>query len=174
MRGSVGPMDTTYRPSGYSTLTPLMAVSPAIEAITFYENVFGARVTSRMDGPDGAVWHCELQLDEGRMQLMDPNPQFNVVGADPQLDEVTYSLAIYVPDVDETVRLAVQHGATVREDVDDFEVTGDRFGSIRDPFGVRWTVMTRTQERTDAQIQEGLDAWAASMGEGGAEGQTGS
>lgn len=160
-------MTTTSRPDGFSTLTPLIGVSPAAEAIRFYEAVLGARVTTRMDGPDGSVWHCELQLECGRLQLMDPNPQFAVVGADPASDEVAYSLAVYVPDVDATTRLAVQHGATLREEPDDFEVTGDRFASVRDPFGVRWTLMTRRQQRTDAQIQQGLDAWASSLqGEG--------
>lgn len=160
-------MDTTYRPEGFSSLTPLIAVSPAAEAITFYESVFGARVTSRMDGPDGSVWHCELQLDAGRLQVMDPNPQFNVVGPDPASDEVPFSLALYVPDVDATTRTAVEQGATLREEPADFEVTGDRFASIRDPYGVRWTLMTRTTPRTDAEMQEALDAWAASMQEQG-------
>ena len=66
-------------------------------------------------------------------------------------------------DVDATLAAARERGARVREEAADFEVTGDRFASIQDPFGVRWTIMTRVQERTDAQIQEGLDAWAASM-----------
>lgn len=158
-------MDSSFRPSGFTTLTPLVAAHPASEAIRFYEDVFGARVATRMDGPDGAVWHAELELDCGRMQVMDPNPQFAVVGPDPGSDEVTFSLAIYVPDVDDTLRRAVEHGATVREEADDFDVTGDRFASIRDPFGVRWTIMTRVHERSDAEIQQGLDAWAASLAE---------
>lgn len=156
-------MDTSFRPPGFTTLTPLVAAHPAVDAIRFYETVFGARTTTRMDGPDGAVWHAELELDAGRLQVMDPNPEFNVVGPDPTSDEVVFSLAIYVPDVDETLRQSVEAGATVREDAADFGVTGDRFASIRDPFGVRWTLLTRVEHRTDAQVQEGLDAWAASM-----------
>lgn len=156
-------MTATYRPPGFSTLTPLIGVRPAAQAIQFYQAVLGARVTSRMDGPDGTVWHCELQLECGRLQVMDPHPQFSISGGDPGNDEVSYSLAVHVADVDATTRLAVAHGATLREGPDDFAVTGDRFSSIRDPFGVRWTVMTRREERTDAQIQEGLDSWAASL-----------
>lgn len=68
-----------------------------------------------------------------------------------------------MPDVDGTVRLDVERGATVRERPADFEVTGDRFASVTDPFGVRWTVLTRTRSRTDAEVQEALDAWAGSL-----------
>lgn len=159
-----GPVSSTVRctTGSASTLTPLICVTPAADAIAFYESVFGAVTVTRMDGPDGSVLHGELQFEDGRLQVMDPTPHVSVVGADPTSDEVRYSLAVYVPDVDRTVAIAVEHGATLREQVDDFDVTGDRFGSIRDPFGVRWTVMTRTSERTDAQVQEGLDAWAAS------------
>lgn len=156
-------MTTPYRPDGFTTLTPLLVVSPAASAIEFYSAVFGAQVTTRMDGPDGSVWHCELDLGQGRLQLMDANEQFHAVANDPGTDEARFSLAIYVPDVDATVQLARERGARVREEAADFEVTGDRFASIQDPFGVRWTIMTRTAATTDAQVQQNLDAWSASM-----------
>jgi len=156
-------MTTDYRPQGYTSLTPMIAVSPAAEAIEFYRDVFGARVTTRMDGPDGSVWHAELDLGNGRLQVMDPNDQWHMVGPDPSSDDVRYSLAVYVPDVDATVAKATQRGARMREPVSDFEVTGDRFGSIQDPFGVRWSVMTRTVPTSDEQVQKNLDAWLATM-----------
>lgn len=155
---------TSYRPQGYSSITPMLAVSPAAKAIEFYTEVFGARVTTRMDGPDGSVWHAELDLGSGRIQVMDPNDQWHMVGQDASSDDVHYSIAIYVPDVDATVAKAKERGARVREDVADFEVTGDRFGSVQDPFGVRWSVMTRTVETSDEQVQKNLDAWKQSMG----------
>jgi PhnB protein len=117
-----------------------------------------------MDGPDGSVWHAELDLGTGRLQVMDPNDQWHMVGQDPSSDDARYSLAVYVPDVDATVAKAVEQGARVREEVGDFEVTGDRYGSIQDPFGVRWSVMTRTVPTSDEQVQKNLDAWLASMG----------
>lgn len=156
-------MTTNYLPDGYATLTPFIVVSPAADALTFYEEVFGASVTSRMDGPDHTVLHAELQVGTSRLQLMDPNEAYHSVANDPSSDESRFSIAIYVPDVDATVEAARQRGARVREEPADFEVTGDRFGSIQDPFGVRWTVMCRVQERTDEQIQAALDAWGASM-----------
>ncbi|WP_153393638.1 VOC family protein [Ornithinicoccus halotolerans] len=156
--------NTTYRPTGFSSVTPLLVVSPASEAIGFYQAVLDATVVTRMDGPDGSVWHCELQLEAGRLQLMDPHEQFHTVASDPASDDVSFSIAAYVPDVDAATAQARERGARVREEPADFEVTGDRFASVQDPFGVRWTLLTRTVPRTDEQIQQGLDAWKASLG----------
>src|SRR5690625_1080242 len=156
-------MNADYMPDGYTSLNPLVVVSPAAEAIDFYCAVLGARVVTRMDGPDGSVWHCELDLGHGRMTVLDPNPQFHTVANDPGSDDVTFSLAVYVPDVDTPLAAARERGATVREEATDFPVTGDRYASIQDPFGVRWSIMTRVEHRTDAQVQEGLDAWRASL-----------
>lgn len=154
---------TNHRPTGYTTLTPMIVVTDGAAAIDFYTTVFGACTVTRMNGPDGKVWHCELQLDSGRIQLMDANSNFHMVALDPANDDVPFSLAIYVPDCDATTAKAMELGATIREQPGDFEVTGDRFSSIRDPFGIRWTIMTRLIEHTDAEIQAGLDAWRASM-----------
>jgi PhnB protein len=154
---------STHPPEGYTSLSPLVVVSPASEAVDFYCAVLGARVVTRMDGPDGLVWHCELDLGHGRMTVMDPNPQFNAVASDPGSDDARFSLAAYVPDVDAALAVARERGARVREEAADFAVTGDRYASVQDPYGVRWTLMTRVEHRTDAQVQEGLDAWRASL-----------
>lgn len=157
-------MSTDYRPEGFTTLTPLVVVSPAAKALAFYQDVFGARVTSRMDGPDGTVMHAELAFESGRLQVMDGNEQFHAVANDPGTDNARFSIAIYVPDVDAVTQRAREHGARVREEPTDFDVTGDRFSSVQDPFGVRWSVMTRMTHRTDEEVQAALDAWASSMG----------
>ncbi|MCM3659523.1 VOC family protein [Georgenia satyanarayanai] len=154
---------STHLPEGYTSLSPLVVVSPASEAVDFYCAVLGARVVTRMDGPDGSVWHCELDLGHGRMTVMDPNPQLHAVANDPRSDDARFSLAVYVPDVDAALALARAHGARVREEAADFAVTGDRYASVQDPYGVRWTLMTRVERRTDEEVQQGLDAWRAAL-----------
>lgn len=61
------------KPDGCTTLTPLLVCSPAAEALSFYEAVFGARLVSRLDAPDGTVAHAELDFGEGRLQAGDPS-----------------------------------------------------------------------------------------------------
>lgn len=147
-----------HRPAGYSTLTPFLCVQAGAAAIDFYVTVFGASVVSRMDLPDGRVAHAELQLDQGRLQLADPLPEYGLTA--PVEGPVTHSIAIYVPDVDATTALAADHGATVREPPSTF-VTGDRFASVLDPYGHRWSIMTRVEEVSDAEAEQRVADWAA-------------
>jgi uncharacterized glyoxalase superfamily protein PhnB len=50
-------------------------------------------------------------------------------------------------------------GATIREPAQTF-VTGDRFASIIDPFGHRWSVMTRVEDVSPAERDRRLAEWA--------------
>ena len=148
-----------YRPAGYSTLTPFLCVSDGGAAIDFYCAVFDATVVSRMDLPDGRVAHAELQFEQGRLQLGDAIDEYGLVA--PTEGPVTGSIAIYVPDVDATTKLAVEHGATVREEPTTF-VTGDRFASVLDPYGHRWSIMTRVEDVSDEEAERRVAEWAAS------------
>ena len=152
---------TDGKPDGYTTLTPFLVCAPAADAIRFYEDVFGARVAGRMDGPGGTVLHAELDFGDGRLQLADPNDDYGLVAPSGHADdEVSGSTCIYVPDVDAVFAKAVERGATVREKPSTF-VTGDRFASIRDPFGHRWAVMTRVEEISPEEAERRLTEWAA-------------
>jgi PhnB protein len=154
---------TNGKPDGYTTLTPFLVCSPATEAIGFYEEVFGAKQVSRMDGPGGTVLHAELDLGDGRLQLADPNEQFGLVVPDRTGDSVSGSICIYVPDVDAVFAKAVERGATAREKPDTF-VTGDRFASIYDPFGHRWAVMTKVEDVSPEEAERRLAEWGAQQG----------
>ena len=152
---------TNGRPDGYTTLTPFLVCSPAAEAIDFYCAVFGARVVSRMDAPDGTVPHAELDLGTGRLQLGDPSEAYGLVA--PADGPVSSSTCIYVADVDAVTAAAVAAGAVLREPPATF-VTGDRFASVIDPFGHRWAVMTRVEDVSPEEADRRLAEWAAAGG----------
>jgi uncharacterized glyoxalase superfamily protein PhnB len=152
-------MDVAPVPHGYTSLTPFLVVDGARAAIAFYEEVFGAKTVSVMDGPDGTVAHAELDFGNGRLQLSDPNPAFELVAA-PGGTAVSHSTCLYCADVDAVVARAKDRGAVVREEVSTF-VTGDRFGSIVDPFGQRWAVMTRVEDVSPEESERRLAAWAS-------------
>lgn len=151
-----------FRPAGYSTLTPFLCVDGAAAAIEFYTAVFGASLVSKIDGPDGTIAHAELQLEQGRLQLSDPIAGYGLAAHDGNAP-ATGSVAIYVPDCDAVVAAAERAGATVREAPATF-VTGDRFGSILDPFGVRWSVLTRVEQVSDEAAEQRVKEWMASQG----------
>ena len=80
-------------------------------------------------------------------------------------DEDCYSIGIYVPDVDAVTARAVAAGATVREEPSTF-VSGDRYASVRDPFGVRWSIMTRVEDLSEEESTARVAEWAASVSTG--------
>jgi PhnB protein len=153
-----GEHTTNGRPNGYSTLTPFLAVSPARDAMEFYCDVFGATVVGVTEFGD-VLAHAELDLGNGRLQLGEPSPEYHLA-AQSTTDDACYSIALYCADVDALVARAVAAGAVVREPVTDF-VSGDRYGSIRDPFGVRWSIMTRIEDIPDSESARRVEEWAA-------------
>jgi PhnB protein len=153
---------TDGRPDGFTTLTPFLVCSRAAEAIAFYEAVLGARVVSRLDGPDGTVAHADLELGLGRLQLGDPSEAYGLV-APSGADAVSASICVYVADVDAVFAAAVERGARVREEPTTF-VTGDRYASLVDPFGHRWAIMTKVEELSAQEESRRLAEWAAAQG----------
>ena len=145
-------------PAGYTTLTPYVCVDGAERAIAFYEAVFGARVVSRNDGPDGTVAHCELELADGRLQLSDPAPDHGLVARSGGDGNVSNSTVVYLPDVDAAYAKAVELGARSDGEPETF-VTGDRYAVVVDPFGHRWALMTRVEDVDPAEATRRVDAW---------------
>jgi PhnB protein len=145
-------------PEGYTSLTPFLCVDGASAAIDFYVSVFGATLVDRMDGPDGTVAHAELDFGNGRLQLGDPAEAYQIAAPDPKAP-ATHSVALYCEDVDAVVARAERAGATIREPAQTF-VTGDRFASILDPFGQRWTVMTRVEDVSGEERDRRMAEWA--------------
>ena len=145
-------------PEGYTSLTPFLCIDGASAAIDFYVSVFGAKLVDRMDGPDGTVAHAELDFGNGRLQLSDPQEAYHLTAGAPG-PSVTHSVALYCEDTDALVARAEKAGATIRERAQTF-VTGDRFASILDPFGQRWTVMTRVEDVSAEERDRRMAEWA--------------
>ena len=76
-----------------------------------------------------------------------------------------YSLGFFCADVDAVVARATAAGATIREPATDF-VSGDRFASIRDPFGVRWSIMSRIEDLSEEESARRVADWAAQAASG--------
>jgi PhnB protein len=161
--GTIAGMDSQSKPQnpppGYTSLTPYLVVDGAGRAIDFYTSVFGATLVARTDTPDGTVAHAELQFDSGRLQLSDPHPGMGLVAPDGS-NTVNHSYALYCDDVDTVWQAALDAGATPFEEPSTF-VTGDRFGSLLDPFGHRWAIMTRVEDVSDEEAERRVNAWMA-------------
>ena len=158
--GVTGAHTTDGRPHSATSLTPFLAIPDAARAVEFYRDVFGARVVDVTEF-GGVVAHADLDFGLGRLQLGEPSPEYHLVPA-PAGDDDCYSMGLYVPDVDAVVARAVAAGATVREAPSLF-VSGDRYASIPDPIGVRWSIMTRVEDLSDEESARRVAEWAASF-----------
>ncbi|MNI41456.1 Glyoxalase-like domain protein [compost metagenome] len=162
--GVTGEYTTNGMPKGFTTITPFIVVNNPAEAIAFYETVFEAKAKSVTDiGDDGnkIIIHADIDFGNGFLQLGATNPAYRLV-LPPGEGDVCYSLGIYVPDVDYTYSLAVANGATVREQPANF-VSGDRYCSILDPFGIRWSIMTRIEDIPEEESYRRVVEWSKSQ-----------
>ena len=132
----------------------------AADAVAFYRDVFGAAV-SDVTEINGVVVHADLDFGLGLLQIGEPKAEYDTVAAPPG-DSACYSLGLYVPDIEATFERAVAAGAHVREAISTF-VSGDRFASVLDPFGVRWSLMSRVEDLSPTESAKRVEAWAASF-----------
>jgi len=139
-------------PDGYHTATPYLTLDDAAAAIAYYEKAFGAKERVRMDTPDGKVGHAELEIGDSLVMLSDEFPQGST-RSPKELGGTSAGVFMYVEDVDAVVKRAVDAGATVTMEVAD-QFWGDRFGSIRDPFGHSWSIATHVEDVTPEQVTE--------------------
>ncbi|MFY1636865.1 VOC family protein [Solwaraspora sp. WMMB335] len=153
-----GQYTTNGTPHGVTSLTPFLVIPQARGAIEFYRDVFGARVVDVAE-MGGVVAHAVLDFGNGQLQLGEPMADYGLI-APPAGDQDCYSIGVYCPDVDATLARATAAGATVREPATTF-VSGDRFASIRDPFGVRWSVMTRVEDLSEEESARRVADWVA-------------
>jgi PhnB protein len=158
-------MNTTVKPipEGFHTLTPYLSIRGAAQAIEFYKRAFGATERFRMPGPDGkTVGHAEIVIGDSIVMLADEFPQFG--NNSPQtLNGTPVCFGLYVKDADAAYQQAVEAGATVLKPIAD-QFYGDRAGTVQDPFGHRWTLMTHKEDLSPEELNARLAAECAKMG----------
>lgn len=145
-------------PEGYSTLTPYLNIKGAVEAIEFYKKAFGAKEITRLTMPDGSIAHAEIEIGDSKIMLAEENPQWGNLGP-LSLGGSPVTLCLYVEDVDAVFAQALKEGAKViagMEVKDQFY--GDRAGSLTDPFGHKWSVMTHIEDVSTEEMQKRMDA----------------
>ena len=157
-------MATQPVPEGYHTVAPYLAVEDAARAIEFYTQAFGAKEVVRMDAPGGKIGHAELEIGDSRIMLSDPFPQSSTKPPK-DLGGTSFSVMMYVEDVDAAFKRAVDAGASVSMELSDM-FWGDRFGSVTDPFGHSWSLATHVEDVPPEEMAERAKAAMAQMASG--------
>jgi uncharacterized glyoxalase superfamily protein PhnB len=138
-------------PTGLHTITPHLTVKGASDYIEFLKRAFGAVELSRSPGPGGKLMHALVQIGDSRLMLNDHMPEF---GAQPIPEGVwPIALHLYVPDVDAIFAQATAAGCNVTMPLAD-QFWGDRYGSLRDPFGFSWNVATHKEDLTPQEVTD--------------------
>jgi PhnB protein len=138
-----------------------LAVHDAEAAIDFYTRAFGAQERARMSGPGGTIAHAELELGGGVLMLSDPFPHASTKPPT-EVGGTTATVMMYVEDVDAAVQKAVDAGAEITMPVDD-QFWGDRFGSLRDPFGHSWALATHVEDVPPEEMAQRAEKAMAAM-----------
>jgi PhnB protein len=144
-------------PEGLHTVTPHLTFDNCAAAIDWYKKALGAEEMGRAVGPDGKIMHSELKIGDSRIYVNDA-----MMGAKgpKALGGSPASLWVYVADCDTLFKRAIAAGGQVApggmgELQDQF--WGDRSGTFADPHGYQWTIATRKEELTPAEIQQRQD-----------------
>jgi PhnB protein len=151
-------------PEGYHTVTPMLTLDNAVQAIDWYKSALGAEEISRSLGPDGKVMHAELRIGDSRIMLHDAmmgNQSPKQLGGSPA------GLWIYVEDCDSLFNRAVAAGAQVRMPMAD-QFWGDRCGVLVDPHGFGWSIATHKEDLTQEEIQQRQAEWMKQFAQQGA------
>ncbi len=148
-------------PEGFHTATPSLVVHDAAKAIEYYKKAFGAEERMQMPGPDGRIMHAEIKIGDSIIFLSDEMPGMG--GKSPQsAGAYTGGMYLYVPNVDEVFKQAVDAGGKASGGVNEM-FWGDRLGHFVDPFGHAWTVATHVADLTEEKMEEGAQEFYAQM-----------
>ena len=135
-------------------MVPHLSVSPATEAIEFYKKAFGFEEIMRMP-MGGKIGHAELRLGDGVLFLADEYPQGG--SKSPRtLGGTTVTIHIESPDVDKAYDRAIKAGATALMPPADM-FWGDRYGTLKDPFGHQWSIATHKEDVPPAEMQRRME-----------------
>jgi len=138
-------------PDGFHTVTPYLIINGANLAIDFYKEAFGATEVMRLE-VEGHVGHAEIEIGDSRIMLAEEATEAGFVGP-ATLGGSPVGIVLYVEDVDAFFARALEAGAEEKLPVAD-QFYGDRAGTLLDPFGHVWTVMTHLEDLSTEELEE--------------------
>ena len=122
---------------------PYLMVDGAIKAAEFYKRAFGAEQVACVPPDDkGRTMHVHLYINGGSVMLSDCYPEHGHPWVKPQ----GFNLHLQVDDVDKWWDRAIKAGAEARMPVQ-LMFWGDRYGQLRDPFGIVWGIATTPKKQ---------------------------
>jgi len=116
-------------PENHQIMMPYLIVNGAEKFISFTKTVFGAEETYKSMRDENRIQHAELNFKGCTLMVSD---------ATQNVSSKPGSFFIYVPNADETFKLALDQGATIISPVENQSY--GRSGGVEDPFGNIWWI----------------------------------
>lgn len=126
-----------------------LRVRDAAAAVAFYGAAFGAKEKFRLVEPSGRVGHLELDFGTTTVMLSEEFPELGITAP---TTEAAVTIHLHVEDADATIAGAVKAGATLLSAPAD-HFYGERSGSVRDPFGYRWSIGHHLETLSPEEMQ---------------------
>jgi uncharacterized glyoxalase superfamily protein PhnB len=144
-------------PEGMHTVTPVLSVEGAADAIEFYKKAFGAVELGRFTDPSGKkIMHASVRIGDSVLFIGDAMPEMGGPGA------YKTRIWLYVDQCDAAFKRATDAGCqTGMPPADMF--WGDRMAQCIDRWGNSWTIATHTKDMTPEEMKKGQEAFMAQM-----------
>lgn len=127
-------MESTFKPNGYNSVSPYFVVNGAQKFVDLMKRLFNATELRRYDMPDGTIMHMELQIDDTIIMVGDSSEQF---------PPTKLLIHVYVSNVDEIFKKAIDLGCLPIEKPKERDGDPDRRGTFQDFSGNIWSVSTQ-------------------------------
>lgn len=126
---------------------PYLSIEGAEKAIAFYTKAFGAKDLGTIKTPDGKhIMHCQLEINGGALMLSDT--AIDPAGSG-QKPSDSYMMQLIIREGDRWWKRAVDAGCKVDTPFEK-QFWGDRWGRLRDPFGISWALNEPSEENRRA------------------------
>lgn len=123
-----------FKPTNYNSVSPYFIVGGAQKFIELMKTIFNAKELRRHDRPDGIIMHAKIQIDDSVIMLGDSSDKFPAV---------PLVMHVYVPNVDEIFKKAIDAGYVSVEQPKEREGDPDRRATFKDFAGNMWSVGTQ-------------------------------
>lgn len=122
----------SYKPDGYTEVTPYLTVKKAHELLHFVVSVFDAKAIRKVEELDGTLKHAAVKIGDAVLEMSEATDEWEPTPA---------ALHIYVEDIDGVHSKAVEAGSKVLMEPQDMDY-GERSSAVLDPFGNKWYIAT--------------------------------
>ena len=127
-------MKINFKPEGYNSVSPYFIVKGAQKFIDLLKQIFNTKDLRKYNLPDGTIMHAEIQIEDSVIMIGDSSEKY---------PPNTHLIHVYVENVDETFRKALEAGCTSDDPPVVKEGEPDKRGSFKDFAGNYWTVSTQ-------------------------------